>query len=150
MKAHAQTVWQNRLNERLATTGLRFTPHREQVYDILLRKRDHPTADEVFLRAKQAMPEISMATVYNCLDALVQCGLVRQVNLDPAAMRFCPNMHEHCHFYCEDCGGIYDIELPGERFEPGLEMPKGFRAHHYEVAIRGTCPACGARSPKRK
>ena len=36
------------------------------------------------------MPEISMATVYNCLDALVKCGLVRQVNLDRGATRFLP------------------------------------------------------------
>ena len=53
------------LNERLATSGLRFTPQRQHVYSILLQKRDHPTAEQVFIRAKQDMPEISMATVYN-------------------------------------------------------------------------------------
>ena len=39
-----------------------------------VEKRDHPTAEEVFIRAKRGMPEISMATVYNCLDALVRSG----------------------------------------------------------------------------
>ena len=68
------------LNERLTTGGFRFTPQREHVYDVLLQKRDHPTAEEVFIRAKREMPDISMATVYNCLDALVECGLVRQVH----------------------------------------------------------------------
>src|SRR5262245_58297607 len=65
-----------RLSERLTTSGFRFTPQREHVYSVLLQKRDHPTAEEVFIRAKREIPDISMATVYNCLDALVKCGLV--------------------------------------------------------------------------
>ncbi len=62
-------------SERLNTSGFRFTPQRQHVYDVLLQRRDHPTAEEVFIRAKRTMPDISMATVYNCLDALVKCGL---------------------------------------------------------------------------
>ncbi len=89
------------LDERLARGGFRFTPQREHVYAVLLQKRDHPTAEQVFIRAKREMPDISMATVYNCLDALVKCGLARQVTLERGAARFCPNMREHCHFYCD-------------------------------------------------
>src|SRR6266850_8110343 len=92
----------SRLNERLATRGFRFTPQREHVYSVLLGKRDHPTAEEVFIRTKREMPDISMATVYNCLDALVKCRLVREVNLDRVAMHYCPNMGEHFHFFCDD------------------------------------------------
>src|SRR5580692_2100846 len=99
-------------SRRLTTNGFRFTPQRRCVYDVLLHKRDHPTADEVFIRAKRAMPEISHATVYNCLDALVKCGLVRLVQIDRGATRFCPNMHEHCHFYCDACDRVYDVDLP--------------------------------------
>src|ERR1041384_1134228 len=131
------------INERLATSGFRFTPQREHVYDVLLTERDHPTAEQVFLRAKKGMPDISMATVYNCLDALVKSRLAKQVNLDGGAMRFCPNMQEHCHFYCESCGGIYDIDLT--RARPEVPMPRGFKATHYEVSIRGFCPECGAK-----
>ncbi len=40
------------LSARLTTGGFRFTPQRQQVYDVLLQKRDHPTAEEVFIRAK--------------------------------------------------------------------------------------------------
>jgi len=127
------------LNARLATKGFRFTPQRQQVYTVLLHKRDHPTAEEVFIRAKHDMPEISMATVYNCLDALVKCGLVRQVTLDRGAARFCPNMTEHCHFYCDTCEGVFDIEL---RAKTGLPLPRGFKAERFDIAIHGRCPAC--------
>src|SRR5215475_6028551 len=100
------------LNERLATGGFRFTPQRRQVYSVLLDERDHPTAEEVFIRAKHDMPDISMATVYNCLDALVRSGVARQVTVDRGATRFCPNIREHCHFYCDTCENVFDIELP--------------------------------------
>ena len=77
MKARSPHQYQDdrHLTEQLGATGLRLTPQRQQVYDVLLQKRDHPTAEEVFIRAKKAMPEISHATVYNCLDALVKSGL---------------------------------------------------------------------------
>ena len=52
------------LNKRLAEKGLRATSQRQHVYEVLLSQRDHPSAEEVFMRAKQSKPEISMATVY--------------------------------------------------------------------------------------
>ena len=139
MNTAANPERNQRLSERLTTRGFRFTPQREQVYAVLLQKRDHPTAEEVFIRAKREMPDISMATVYNCLDALVKCGLVRQVTLERGAARFCPNMQEHCHFYCDSCESVFDIGLPQGAAVP---LPKGFRAERYDVTIHGCCPAC--------
>jgi Fe2+ or Zn2+ uptake regulation protein len=136
-------------NTRLATSGFRFTPQREHVYAILLQEQDHPTAEEVFIRAKHGMPDISMATVYNCLDALVRSGLVRQVTVDRGATRFCPNMREHCHFYCDTCKGVFDIDFP-EESAAAVPLPKGFKAARYEIAIHGTCPDCVGNKYRRE
>jgi Fe2+ or Zn2+ uptake regulation protein len=138
-----------RLNERLATSGFRFTPQRKHVYDVLMHKRDHPTVEEVFIRAKQGMPDISMATVYNCLDALVQCGLIRHVHLDRAATRYCPNMKEHCHFYCDQCGGIFDIDFAANGHHGGLKVPEGFEVKQFDVSLRGLCRDCAGRQNRR-
>jgi Fe2+ or Zn2+ uptake regulation protein len=127
------------LTERLAARGFRFTPQRQEVYRVLMKERDHPTAEEVFIRAKSDMPDISMATVYNCLTALVDCGLVRQVSLERGAARFCPNMQEHCHFYCDGCDTVFDIDLPPST---AVALPKGFQARSYDIAIHGACPNC--------
>ena len=133
------------LSKRLSTSGFRFTPQREHVYGVLLEQRDHPTAEEVFIRAKRRMPEISMATVYNCLDALVRSGVARQVTVDRGATRFCPNMQEHCHFYCDTCERVFDIDFSDEA-PPVVSLPKGFKAARYEVAIHGVCPECGKKN----
>jgi Fe2+ or Zn2+ uptake regulation protein len=134
------------LQQRLGKSGLRITPQREHVYEVLLGKADHPTAEEVFIRAKKGMPEISMATVYNCLDALVSCGLVRQVNHDREATRFCSNMQPHHHFYCDRCEEAYDIERTDDATTPPVPMPRGFKPSRYEVTIRGLCPECAAKA----
>src|ERR1700678_2089677 len=117
---------QSNFSHRLTTSGFRFTPQRQRVYDVLVKKCDHPTADEVFIRAKKQMPEISHATVYNCLDALVKSGLIRQVTLDRGATRFCPNMHEHCHFYCDECDQVFDVDLSAKAHD-AVALPRGFR-----------------------
>ena len=136
------------LQARLEQSGLRTTPQRQHVYKVLLEKRDHPTAEEVFIRSKRGMPDISMATVYNCLDALVSCGLVRQVNQDREATRFCSNMQPHHHFYCDECGGAHDIERFDTAAEPPVPMPRGFKPTRYEVTIRGLCPECAAKAKR--
>jgi Fur family peroxide stress response transcriptional regulator len=142
MRALSQNVGDSTIHARLAMRGLRSTPQRQHVYEVLVGERDHPTAEEVFLRAKKGMPEISMATVYNCLDALVQCGLAKQVNVDRSASRFCPNMSEHNHFYCERCGGIYDVENGGGAAAQGFVLPQGFQITHVDVSLRGICGGC--------
>ena len=127
------------VTQRLAAKGIRLTKQREEVLGILLQKRDHPTAAEVFLRAKRHMASISLATVYNCLEALVQSGLVKQVNLDRAPTRYCANLLEHSHFFCERCGSVFDVDiLPAG----GLDLGPGFVISHAEIALRGLCPKC--------
>jgi Fur family peroxide stress response transcriptional regulator len=130
------------LAAQLEKSGFRPTPQRVHVYRTLRAKRDHPTAEEVFIRAKKDMPDISMATVYNCLDALVQSKLVRLVNHDKGATRYCSNMQEHHHFYCVECGGAFDIDAPSSVQGPILKLPAGFKADRYEIAFRGLCPDC--------
>ena len=146
MKARSQHTDEQHLTEQLGATGFRLTPQRQQVYDVLRHKRDHPTAEEVFIRAKHAMPEISMATVYNCLDALVKCGMARQVTVDRGATRFCPNMHEHGHCHCDACGKIFDVDIPQEL--AGLTLPAGFLPRHFDVAVHGLCATCAAKKNK--
>ena len=125
--------------QQLAASGIRLTKQREEVFGVLLQKRDNPSATEVFLRAKKHMPSISLATIYNCLEALVDCGLVKQVNLDRAPTRYCANLLEHSHFYCESCGAISDVEMP---FNGTWNLPPGFVVAEAEVSLRGLCAKC--------
>ena len=129
--------------ETISHSGLRLTPQRREVYDVLLSRRDHPTATDVFLSAKQRIPGISLATVYNCLETLVGCGLARQVNVDREATRFCPNLSDHGHILCESCGNISDVPLvENSTLADLLKVPPRFRITHADLTLRGICPSC--------
>ena len=129
------------LAQRLADSGLRSTPQREVVYHSLIEKRDHPTADEVFARVKSEMPNISLATVYNCLETLVTCNLVRQVNFERGPTRYCPNLRPHAHFHDETTGATHDIDLPPEVIERvKAVLPSGYQPKSVEIIFRGSTP----------
>jgi Fe2+ or Zn2+ uptake regulation protein len=132
--------------QRFAASGIRLTRQREEVFGLLLQKRDHPTATEVFLRAKKHMPSISLATIYNCLEALVACGVVKQVNLNRAPTRYCANLQEHSHFYCESCGAISDVEMS---FNGTWNLPPGFVVAEAEVSLKGLCAKCSTERGSR-
>ena len=129
----------------MTRSGIRLTPQRRYVYEALMEKRDHPTALEVFLRAKERMPSISLATVYNCLDALTESGLIRQVNCDRASSRYCPNLVPHGHFFCKECAAVFDVPLKPS-LEETWEVPPGTLVSHAEITLRGMCPACAQKS----
>ena len=127
------------LAQRLADSGLRSTPQREVIYSVLLGKRDHPTADEVYARVRSDMPNISLATVYNCLETLVQCDLVRAVNFERGPTRYCPNLSPHAHFHDEQSGSTHDIDLPPEVLKTvSSVLPPGYDAKSVEIIFRGS------------
>ena len=126
------------LTQKLADEGMRFTRQREVVYEAVLNKRDHPTADEVYARVRSNEAGISLATVYNTLETLVQCNLVKQVNFERESTRYCPNLKEHAHFHDTQTGRIYDVNM-----DDGLidqlrhNLPDGFEAAQIEINYRG-------------
>jgi Fur family peroxide stress response transcriptional regulator len=126
------------LAQKLADSGLRNTPQREVVYHALLQKRDHPTADEVFARVRPELPGISLATVYNCLEALVQCELVRAVNFERGPTRYCPNLRPHAHFHDNATGATYDVDLPPDLLDNIRSiLPPGYQPEAVEITFRG-------------
>jgi Fur family peroxide stress response transcriptional regulator len=142
MKASSQprlpVAARNLLEEALVGHGQRLTRHRELIFGVLLSQRDHPTADEVFLRSRSHCDSLSLATVYNTLETLVQCGLVRAVNYEREPTRFCPNLSEHAHFQDRRTGRVYDIDLSEEVIDQlKAVLPEGFQAESLELYFHG-------------
>lgn len=138
MKLHDSSA-----RESALPADLRITPQRREVYEVLRSSCDHPTAIEVFMRAKERMPGISLATVYNCLETLAEHRLIRQVNLERGSSRYCANLQDHVHFHCEGCGLVIDAPpLDVINARKLWKLPDGITVTSLEVAIRGLCPEC--------
>jgi Fur family peroxide stress response transcriptional regulator len=108
-----------------------------------MSRADHPSAVEVFLQVKTRVPSISLATVYNCLEALAASGQVRMVNHDREPSRYCANLSEHAHLFCSLCGSVTDLPvynpMPPDQI---WQLPEGVTIAQQEVSFRGTCAKC--------
>ena len=116
MSAHPTQISQPLSSQELRTLfaqhGLRVTRQREAVYHQLRTTTSHPTADELMAWVRESDPEISQATIYNTLDALVGCGLARRIpsaNSGGACM-YDANTGEHVHIVLDD-GRIMDVPV---------------------------------------
>lgn len=133
-----QSCWTETLKN---TEGLRLTRQRSEVYHVLMETRDHPTAATVYQRAKKRLPSISLATVYNCLEALVDKKLVNQVTFDREPSRYCPNLVEHIHVKDENTGEVLDVTFKdGFCIENALNLPPGAEICGVEIYIRARIP----------
>ena len=137
-----------RFEESIAQDGLRLTRQRKHVYEVLLGQQDHPTAMEVFLRAKPEMESLSLATVYNVLETLADRGHVRKVHLDSGSTRYCANAAKHGHFTCTTCGAVLDVPLlRGAELEKLHQLPRGYVVTQQEVSLHGLCATCRKNHP---
>ncbi|MCA9563014.1 MAG: transcriptional repressor [Myxococcales bacterium] len=108
----------------------------------VLRDAGRPlTAQEVLDAAQADVPGIGMATVYRNLNALVEEGWLRLVELpgEPARFERSGQKHHH-HFQCDDCGKVYDVPGCTSGIEK-LGLP-GFTVERHEVLLYGTCAEC--------
>lgn len=100
----------NDLRALFRAHGLRCTRQREQIYTALAASKSHPTAEELHHVFRDADDALSLATVYNTLDAFTDRGLCRRI---PSATgsgpsRFDADLVDHAHILLED-GRVLDL-----------------------------------------
>ena len=127
---------------KLKSRGLRVTPQRFAVYDNLLGRCDHPTADDILSDLNQAAPTSSQATVYSSLQALREVNLVREVLLEEGVCRYDANVDPHHHFRCQSCGAIADIPWETLASLNLQTLSPRWQIEGYEVTVRGVCDRC--------
>jgi Fur family transcriptional regulator, peroxide stress response regulator len=122
---------------------LGLTRQREVVLQVIRDEPEHLTANEVFDKAKQLLPGISFATVYNSLRYLKEAGHIAEISFGNGASRFDSMTSRHDHAICTKCGRLVDmeIELPEEIVNFAAEFSK-FKLESIELTLRGLCPEC--------
>ena len=122
--------------------GLPMTAQRRAVLEVLVARKDHPTADQLFEEVRVRLPDISRTTVYRVLETLVQMGAAQKVSHPGSAVRYDPFTAPHHHLVCLRCERLIDIVDP---HLDGLRPPvqrEGFEILDYSVHFRGICSRC--------
>jgi Fur family peroxide stress response transcriptional regulator len=99
---------------KLKEAGLRITPQRLAILSALDGNTFHPSATDIYNRVAKDYPAISLATIYNTLDALSKNGMLRELPITKDKMNYDPDTSEHDHAYCAKCGRIFDVFLTDE------------------------------------
>ncbi len=122
---------------------LGLTRQREVVLQVINHSAGHLTANEVFAGAKERLPSISFATVYNSLRYLKDAGHIAEIQFGNGASRYDRITSRHDHAICTKCGKLVDIrmEQPAELVKMAARRSK-FKPESLEFTLRGICPEC--------
>lgn len=124
------------LRRALDGAGWRFTRQRAAVYGYLKDAHSHPTAEQVYHAVRQRLPNISLATVYKALDALVDSGVANKIATAGGPARYDCVCDAHYHLRCLKTGEVRDLPTP---FDPNLlskidpKLVESLRAQGFEV-----------------
>jgi len=124
----------------------KLTPQRDAVLQVILAREDHPTANEIFEAARQRLPTISYATVYNSLRYLKEAGLVLEIKFGDSASRYDRETDRHDHAICNSCGKLVDFDLPqtAELMQAAARKSR-FKPESVHLTLRGLCVDCRER-----
>ena len=124
------------IESRLKAAGVQPTLQRIAICQFVLCEADHPTAEEVHAWAEKNLAKISLATVYNTLNTLVEAGLLKEFKFQHSdKVIYDDNIEEHFHFLDEKTGQLYDIHKDDVKLS--VELQKKFKISGFDLLIKG-------------
>lgn len=140
---------QNHIDEMIAglrSEGKRITPQRTAICRVLASTNSHPTANQIYEQLKLEYPSLSLATVYNTLDTLVNLGLVNILGAaGDDAVHYDADTTPHVNLACVICHRV--IDLPShyiQNLDQEVENTSSFKLLGARVMYYGICPDCQA------
>lgn len=122
---------------------LKHSKQRDAIRDFLLSRKDHPTADVVYMNVKESFPSISLGTVYRNLTLLAEIGDISRIRIGDGIDHFDATVTPHYHFICNECGSVIDLDMEentglnqvaAENFEGSI--------HGHVTYFYGRCSIC--------
>jgi Fe2+ or Zn2+ uptake regulation protein len=120
----------------------RHTKQLEVIWQAIKDETSHPTAEQIYLKVRRQLPNISLGTVYRNLQKLVGDGKLQVLTLG-RTQNFDPLVTEHQHFICEECDQVYNVLLDSRERRLLSRLPdEGFTVTSHKLAFFGRCKQC--------
>ena len=125
-------------------TGKRTTSQRRLLLDLILQSEGHLDADELYRRAREQEPSISLSTVYRNLKLFKELGLVDELHFAEAHHHYeAKATAQHHHLVCLGCGKVIEFTSPlAERMKSQIQRENDFAVTGTEVRMKGYCARC--------
>lgn len=128
----------NKILKDLKERGLKITPQRQLIAEVLQGNKEHPSAEEIYKKVIEIAPTVSIATVYKTLNSLADLGIIQRIDVGDGKFHFDPDIKPHSHFICIKCKKIYDIYEEVALPEVGEE----FKVLKGQATYYGLCKDC--------
>jgi Fur family ferric uptake transcriptional regulator len=135
------------LRNQLRDRGMRWTPQRRLILDVLSATKGHVTGSEIVEQCRARDPEATASTVYRTLDVLEELGYLHHSHGTDGREEFhvLPDV-EHGHLQCESCGGSWEIDVAeAADLVATLQDSRGFAVDVGHLTIAGRCSDCTKR-----
>jgi len=131
------------LSRAFRSKNIRMTRQRRAILGVLRSTDLHPTADWIYEKVREILPNISLGTVYRNLNILKEHELLRELNYSDEVSHFDGNAENHYHFICQNCKRIFDIDEPVDiQLDRRISSKTGFEIDHHRLEFYGICPNC--------
>jgi Fur family peroxide stress response transcriptional regulator len=130
--------------ERFRDSGLKITPQRLAIFNLLKDNREHPSVENIYQEVLKTHPSISFTTVYKTLQTLRDMGEIVEITIDPERVHYDPDMTSHAHTFCTSCREIEDL-MADDGLAPIPQMDladTGFTVNQVQVHLVGVCEGC--------
>jgi Fur family ferric uptake transcriptional regulator len=132
--------------DRLRARGLRWTPQRRVLVDVLSRTDGHVTGAELVERCRELDPGTIPSTVYRTLDVLEELGVLSHSHGADGREEFhvLPDS-EHGHLYCQRCGAQWELSADDPAVVAAVDAfaaQRGFAVNVSHLTMIGRCQAC--------
>jgi Fur family peroxide stress response transcriptional regulator len=137
----------NSLAKTLQKAGLRVTPQRLAIYHLLVNTDRHPTAQMIYEELRPQYPSLSLATVYNTLEKLVELGVVFALgSAGDDRIHYDADIQPHVNLACVSCHRVIDLPSQHVRaLEKEVADNSGYQVLGARVLYYGLCPECQAK-----
>ena len=123
--------------------AMKYSRQRQLIYNFLMTRKDHPTADVVYQNVRQEFPNISLGTVYRNLTLLADRGEIQRLQVGDGVDHFDGDTSLHSHFVCSECGSVTDLQMDclDDMFSTARRNFDG-RIEKQMTCFYGVCGAC--------
>ena len=138
---------QQELVDKLRPLGVRLTPQRLAIAEVVVNSADHPSVKEIYERVRAFFPYVTIATVYSTLTMLEEMGIVRELPFQRQS-RYDANLSPHVNLVCVGCGNVVDAEVGQETVIELQGLVAGetdFHVASQRVDFYGWCSGCEPR-----
>lgn len=120
--------------------GLRLTDQRRAVVSVLENARDHPNIQDLYERASQVDPNLSIATVYRTVKLLEELDILTKLEFGDGVARYeIADKNHHDHLIDLKTGKViefYDEEI--EKLQKKQAQKLGYRLIGHRLELYGT------------